>query len=105
MSYNLIREIMTPCLGSEGHTRIMAATATNKSWIQKTPGVCGGDACIRNTRITVHGLVHYRQLGFSDERILQLIQGLTPDDLAAAWDYYARHPEEINEAIRLNEEA
>src|SRR5437016_4574501 len=23
------------------------------SWVQKTPGVCGGRACIRNTRITV----------------------------------------------------
>jgi uncharacterized protein (DUF433 family) len=41
-------------------------TAVRKSWIQKTPNVCGGDACIRNTRITVHGIVHYRQLGLSD---------------------------------------
>src|SRR5262249_31053993 len=39
----------------------------------KTPNVCGGGACIRNTRITVHGLVHYRQLGLSDERILEAI--------------------------------
>ena len=31
-------------------------TTKNKSWVQKTPGVCGGDACIRNTRITVRGL-------------------------------------------------
>jgi uncharacterized protein (DUF433 family) len=80
-------------------------TTTKKSWVQKTPNVCGGDACIRNTRITVHGLVHYRQLGFSDERILELIQGLMPDDLGVAWDYYARHPVGIEEAIRLNEEA
>jgi uncharacterized protein (DUF433 family) len=84
----------------------MAAESVHeKSWVQKTPGVCGGDACIRKTRITVHGLVHYRQLGFSDQRILELIPGLTPDDLAAAWDYYAANPTEIDEAIRLNEEA
>jgi len=84
----------------------MAADLTQKkSWVQKSPGVCGGDACIRNTRITVHGLVRYRQLGLSDQRILEAIQGLTPDDLAVAWDYYASHPEEIEEAIRLNEEA
>ena len=76
-------------------------TATKKSWVQKTPNVCGGDACIRNTRITVHGLVHYRHLGLPDQRILEVIQGLTPDDLAAAWDYYASHPAEIEEAIRL----
>jgi uncharacterized protein (DUF433 family) len=80
-------------------------TTKQKSWVQKTPGVCGGDACIRNTRITVHGLVRYRQLGLSDQRILEAIQGLTPEDLAVAWDYYAAHPAEIEEAIRLNEEA
>ena len=84
----------------------MATDTTKKqSWVQKTPNVCGGDACIRNTRITVHGLVHYRQLGFSDQRLLEVIQGLTQDDLDAAWDYYASHPAEIEEAIRLNEEA
>ena len=80
-------------------------TIPKKSWVQETPGVCGGDACIRNTRITVHGLVHYRQLGLSDQRLLETIQGLTQEDLAAAWDYYASHPAEIEEAIRLNEEA
>jgi uncharacterized protein (DUF433 family) len=82
-----------------------ADTIQKKSWVQKTSNVCGGDACIRNTRITVHGLVHYRQLGFSDQRLLEMIQGLTLDDLAAAWVYYAAHPTEIDEAIRLNEEA
>ena len=83
------------------------ATDTTKaqSWVQKTPNVCGGDACLRNTRVTVHGLVHYRQLGFSEERLLEVIQGLTPDDLAVAWDYYASHAAEIDEAIRLNEQA
>ena len=86
--------------------RAMATgTTKSQSWVQKTPNVCGGDACIRNTRITVHGLVHYRQLGLSDQRILEAIQGLTQDDLAAAWEYYAVHPAEIDEAIRLNEEA
>jgi len=80
-------------------------TTKTQSWVQKTPNVCGGDACIRNTRITVHGLVHYQQLGFSDQRLLEVIQGLTQEDLAAAWDYYAHHREEIEEAIRLNEEA
>ena len=84
----------------------MATDTTKKqSWVQKTPDVCGGDACIRNTRITVHGLVHYRQLGLSDQRLLEVIQGLTHQDLAAAWDYYASHQAEIEEAIRLNEEA
>ena len=83
----------------------MATDTTRKSWVQKSPNVCGGDACIRNTRITVHGLVHYQQLGLSDQRLLEVIQGLTQDDLDAAWDYYAGHTAEIEEAIRVNEEA
>jgi uncharacterized protein (DUF433 family) len=84
----------------------MATDTTRKpSWIKKTPGVRGGDARVRNTRITVHGLVHYRQLGMSDKRLLEVIQGLTQEDLAVAWDYYGSHPDEIEEAIRLNEEA
>ena len=77
----------------------------DKSWIQKSPSVCGGDACVRNTRITVRGLVHYQKLGFSDQRLLKMIQGLTPEDLVAAWDYYGCHAAEIEEAIRQNEEA
>jgi uncharacterized protein (DUF433 family) len=82
-----------------------ADTSTRKSWVQKTPGVCGGDACIRNTRITVNRLVEWRKLGLSDARILEIIQGLTPEDLAAAWEYYRLNPAEIDEEIRLNNEA
>jgi uncharacterized protein (DUF433 family) len=78
---------------------------TQHSWIQKTPGVCGGSACIRRTRITVWGLVENRKLGLSDEEILRNIAGLTPADLEAAWEYYQHNPEEIDEDIRLNQEA
>jgi uncharacterized protein (DUF433 family) len=74
------------------------------SWVQKTPNVCGGDACIRNTRITVWGLVLSRRLGASDASILENIVGLRSDDLETAWDYYRHNPVEIDEAIRVNEE-
>jgi uncharacterized protein (DUF433 family) len=80
------------------------STATER--ITKTPGVCGGNACLRGTRITVWGLVRWRQLGLSDSQISESIQGgVSPADLQAAWEYAAAHPEEIEEAIRLNEEA
>lgn len=78
----------------------MTATA---SWISKQPDRCGGDACIRDTRITVWGLAAYRRLGLSDEGILQAVEGLTPADLEAAWEYVAAHAEEIDQAIRDNE--
>lgn len=79
-------------------------TIKQQSWIQKTPNVCGGDACIRKTRITVWGLVLSRKLGAADIDILENIVGVTPDDLEVAWDYYRLHPAEIDEQIRLNEE-
>ena len=82
----------------------MATGTTSKSWVQKTPNVCGGDACIRSTRITIWGLVLSRKLGASENQILENIVGLTPDDLQAAADYYRDHPAEIDEAIRVNEE-
>jgi uncharacterized protein (DUF433 family) len=78
-------------------------TVPTTSWIQKTPGVCGGRACVRSTRITVWGLVNSRRLGAADEQILKNIVGLTQEDLAAAWNYYRQHPDEIDEDIRENE--
>ena len=78
-------------------------TTKNKSWVQKTPNVCGGRACIRNSRITVWGLVNYRRLGLADDQILKSIVGLTPEDLFAAWEYYQDHRAEIDEDIRENE--
>lgn len=39
----------------------------NQRTIQVTPGVCGGQPCIRNTRIPVWTLVAFRQQGTDDE--------------------------------------
>ena len=49
------------------------------------------------------GLVNARQLGATDEQLLQDIVGLTPDDLMAAREYYTEHATEIDEDIRENE--
>jgi uncharacterized protein (DUF433 family) len=77
-----------------------------KSWIKKTPGVCGGDACIRTTRIPVWSLVQARRLGFSDQELVnQYDPPLSQADLDATWDYFHQHKDEIEEAIRENEEA
>jgi uncharacterized protein (DUF433 family) len=73
--------------------------------IQKTSGVIGGDACIRNTRIAVWMLVESRRLGISDEQLLHDYPLLTRDDLNAAWAYFAAHSDEIETAIRENNEA
>ena len=78
---------------------------TDEPLIQKTPNVMGGEACIRRTRIAVWMLVEAWRLGFTDDELLdQYVVPLTREDLAAARAYYAAHPEEIEEAIRRNNE-
>jgi uncharacterized protein (DUF433 family) len=73
--------------------------------IVKTSNVCGGDARIQGTRISVWGLEEWRRLGWSDARILDAYPQLKPEDLAAAWSYVEQHSEEIERAIRENQEA
>lgn len=81
------------------------STAKEVPLITKEPGRCGGDACIRNTRLTVWGLLEWKRLGWSDRKILDNYPQLNQDDLAAAWLYADQHQDEINDAIRDNEEA
>ena len=79
-------------------------TATAESMIQKTPGVCGGHARVRNTRVTVWILVGYRQLGATEAQLLKSYPSLDPEDLKAAWQYYERHRHEIDQVIRQNDQ-
>jgi uncharacterized protein (DUF433 family) len=44
-------------------------------------------------------------MGLTDGRILEHHPDLTPADLEVAWDYYAGHREEIDQAIREDQEA
>jgi uncharacterized protein (DUF433 family) len=75
-----------------------------RSWISKQPDRNGGDACIRDTRIPVWVLVNYRRLGGSEADIFRDYPSLTPVDLEAAWQYSTSNVEEIDRAIRDNEE-
>ena len=77
--------------------------ATTTTWISKHPGRAGGDACVRDTRITVWGLESHRRLGLRDDEILSLTPGLTQADLEASWEYVASHRREIDDAILDNE--
>jgi uncharacterized protein (DUF433 family) len=81
------------------------ALAKVRQLIEKTPGVVGGDACIRGTRIPVWELVEYRQLGASTSKIIEAYPQLTELDLQAAWDYYRSFSNEIAAAIAANEAA
>jgi uncharacterized protein (DUF433 family) len=73
--------------------------------IKKTPGVCGGDPCIANTRIPVWVLVQSRRLGMSEAELLQNYPTLRAEDLTNAWTYASSHADEIDRQIAENEEA
>lgn len=70
--------------------------------ISKTPGVCGGRACMEGTRMPVWSLVHYRFLGFTDWEILYSFPTMTPTDLKNAWGYYEANKLEIDADILDN---
>jgi uncharacterized protein (DUF433 family) len=73
--------------------------------VRHTPGVCGGDACLGNTRIAVWMLEEARRAGVMDAELLQDYPSLNARDLAAAWTYVDTHPEEIENAIQTNRDA
>lgn len=71
--------------------------------IETTPGVMGGAACIRQTRISVWMLEQARRLGVSEVELLRNYPGLTAQDLANAWSYVRSHRTEIETEIAANE--
>jgi uncharacterized protein (DUF433 family) len=73
--------------------------------IEKTPGVCGGSACIVRTRIPVWVLENYRRLGWTEAKILASYPTLRAADLVHAWAYVDARRQEIDEEIRQNEAA
>jgi uncharacterized protein (DUF433 family) len=86
------------------HSQVVLTGPGGQALVRKTPNVCGGDACIGNTRIMVWLLVSFKLGGMPDEEILEGYPGLTPADLAAAWEYYRQHPEKIDEAMATQED-
>lgn len=71
--------------------------------IEKRPGVCGGSACVRGTRIPVWCIVNKRRLGMDDAEILDSYPSINEQDLLAAWEYGFEHQHEIDTDIRENE--
>jgi uncharacterized protein (DUF433 family) len=71
--------------------------------VEKTPGVCGGSACIVRTRIPVWLLVEARLSGATDADLLKSYPTLVAEDLVNAWAYYRVHKAEIDTEIMENE--
>jgi uncharacterized protein (DUF433 family) len=72
----------------------MSVVATNR--IQKSPGVCGGKACVLGTRIRVQDIYVWHELqGRSPDEIVHAFPQLTHADVHAALAYYWDHVDEI----------
>ena len=96
---------LTPAEKAEA-IRILTQSLKNSGRsITKTPGVMGGDACIDKTRIPVWLLASYRNDGATDAFILDCYPHLSAADLVNVWAYAVAYPDEIEEAIRLQDEA
>jgi uncharacterized protein (DUF433 family) len=85
----------------------LLAQSLSSNWqgIEKTPGICGGEARIAKTRIPIWVLVEARRLGYTDADLLKSYPTITATDLANAWTYAEAHPDEIELAIERNEVA
>jgi uncharacterized protein (DUF433 family) len=84
--------------------QLLSQSLNRMQGIEKTPNVCGGSACVGNTRIPVWGLVEARQMGCSESELLINYPSLSATDLANAWAYAAAFPDEIEAEIRENDE-
>jgi uncharacterized protein (DUF433 family) len=76
-----------------------------KSHITKTPGLCGGRACIAGHRVRVQDIVVWHEKrGYSPDEIVDLFPGITLADVYAALAYYFDQRQEIDEEFRQADE-
>ena len=70
--------------------------------INKTPDVCGGAACIGDTRIPVWLIVEMQE-NLKDEELLKSYPSLTVNHLNLVRNYFQNNKEEIQKDIESNE--
>ena len=81
----------------------MAAVITER--ITKTPGVCGGKACIAGTRIRVMDIaLMHEYSGMTADEIVFHLPTISLSDVHMALAYYYDNIEEIRQDIRQNDE-
>lgn len=73
--------------------------------IETTPGVCGGRPRLAGTRVPVHRVARYYQLGYSPEEILSLLNSLSLSQVYAALAHALANPDETAHALREEDEA
>lgn len=79
---------------------LQAKDKARGTYIRHTPGVCGGEACVRNTRVAAWMLESAQRAGVGDAELLLDYPDLTRQDLGAAWLYVEGHGAEIETGKR-----
>ncbi len=76
------------------------STASEKTHIEVTPGVCGGKPRITGHRIRVQDIALWTEGGLSPDEIVDRFPQLSLADVHAALAYYHDHREQIDQQIR-----
>ena len=99
------REKASPGQGAALQWGVMATEKASISYphVTKTPGVCGGKACIDGTRIRVNNLVFLHKDGANDAKIREAYPDLTPAQIHAPLAYYYDNREEIDAELAADE--
>ena len=74
-------------------------------YVVEYPGVCGGYPVIRETRIPVRLVVQFNRAGATVNELAQMWPTVTAEQIAGALDYYARHPNRVDEDIERHARA
>ena len=85
--------------------KLLPAFSRAFAGIERRLGVCGGEACVARTRVPAWTLEGYRRFGWTEAQILDNFPTLCAADLVNVWAYVDAHVEEIETAIRENNEA
>ena len=81
-------------------------TIVQNMHITKTPGICGGRACIAGHRIRVQDIVAWHEKrGYCPDEIVSMFPGITLADVYAALTYSFDNREEIEEEFTKADEA
>jgi uncharacterized protein (DUF433 family) len=78
------------------------ASAAEDPYVAEYPGVCGGYPVLRNTRIPVRTIVGVHRRGVGVDELAELY-GIAKERIQGALDYYAAHPERVDEDFERNQ--
>ena len=74
-----------------------------ETFIESTPGICGGRPRIADTRVPVHRVAGYYRLGYASEEIREFLTSLTLPQIYAALAHALANPEETEQSLRDEE--